>query len=109
MLESAVVFTIDELEASLHPDLLKHFLLLFLVNVKKSQLIATTHYRELLMEKDMLREDVIWFTEKKKTGGIDLYALSDFDSSVIRDTSSIFNAYKSGKLGAAPAVSDYYI
>lgn len=109
MLKHSKVFTIDELESSLHPDLLKHFLLLFLVNVKSSQLIVTTHYRELLMEKDILREDAIWFTEKKTTGGIDLYSLSDFDSSVIRDTSSIFNAYKSGKLGAVPTLSDYYI
>lgn len=109
MLKRSQIFTIDELESSLHPDLLKHFLLLFLVNVKRSQLIATTHYRELLMEKDILREDAIWFTEKKTAGGIDLYSLSDFDSSVIRDTSSIFNAYKSGKLGAVPTLSDYYI
>ncbi|WP_423735802.1 AAA family ATPase [Chitinophaga caseinilytica] len=109
MLTSTKVVFIDELESSLHPDLVKHFLLLFLVNSKSSQLIATTHYRELLMEKDMLRDDAIWFTEKKPDGGVDLYSLSDFDSSVIRDTSSIFNAYKSGKLGAVPALSDYYI
>lgn len=109
MLSEARIAIIDELESSLHPDLVKHFLLLFLVNSKSSQLIATTHYRELLMEKDMLRDDAIWFTEKKPDGGVDLYSLSDFDSSVIRDTSSIFNAYKSGKLGAVPALSDYYI
>lgn len=109
MLTSSQVVTIDELESSLHPDLVKHFLLLFLVNSKSSQLIATTHYRELLMERDMLRDDVIWFTEKKPDGGVDLFALSDFDSSVVRDTSSVFNAYKTGKLGAVPFISDYYI
>ncbi len=109
MLTSSQVVIIDELESSLHPDLVKHFLLLFLVNSKSSQLIATTHYRELLMERDMLRDDVIWFTEKKPDGGVELFALSDFDSSVVRDTSSVFNAYKSGKLGAVPFLSDYYI
>ena len=109
MLTGTKTFIIDELESSLHPDLVKHFLLLFLVNAKSSQLIATTHYRELLMERDILRDDVIWFTEKKPDGCIDLYSLSDFDSTVIRDTSSVFNAYKSGKLGAVPALSDYYI
>jgi AAA15 family ATPase/GTPase len=102
MLSGQNVFLIDELESSLHPDLLKHFLLLFLVNVKTSQLIATTHHRELLLERDILRDDVIWFTEKKENGSIDLYSLSDFDSTVVRDTTSIFNAYKSGKLGAVP-------
>jgi len=109
MLTTTKVILIDELESSLHPDLVKHFLLLFLVNSSSSQLIATTHYRELLMERDILRDDAIWFTEKKPDGCIDLYSLSDFDSSVIRDTSSVFNAYKSGKLGAVPSLSDYYI
>ncbi|RPD41956.1 AAA family ATPase [Chitinophaga barathri] len=109
MIGHGSVFPIDELESSLHPDLVKHFLLLFLVNAKKSQLIATTHYRELLMEKDILRNDAIWFTEQKEDGSTDLFSLSDFDSSVVRDTTSVFNAYKSGKLGAVPVLSDYYL
>ncbi len=104
----SVVF-IDELESSLHPDLVKHFLLMFLVNCKNSQLIATTHYRELLMEKDILRNDSIWFTEKRDDGGTDLFSLKDFDSSVVRNTSSIYNAYKIGKLGAKPNLGDYYL
>ncbi|MCW3463168.1 AAA family ATPase [Chitinophaga nivalis] len=109
MLHQESVFMLDELESSLHPDLIKHFMLLFLVNVKKTQLMATTHHRELLMERDILREDAIWFTEKKADGSIDLFSLSDFDSSVVRDTTSIYNAYKSGKLGAKPVLSDYYL
>lgn len=109
MIRSTSIFPIDELESSLHPDLLKHFILTFLVNSKNSQLIATTHHRELLMEKDIFRNDAIWFTEKLDEGYTDLYALSDFDSSVIRNTSSIYNAYKIGKLGATPNLNDYYI
>lgn len=109
ILKKSSVVLIDELESSLHPELLKHFLLLFLVNVKDSQIIATTHYRELLMERDIFRDDAIWFTEKNPDGSMELYALSDFDSSVIRDTTSVFNAYKSGKLGAVPQLEDYYL
>lgn len=108
MIKKEIIFPIDELESSLHPDLLKHFILTFLVNSKKSQLIATTHYRELLQEKDILRNDIIWFAEKQENGSTDLYSLIDFDSSVVRNTSSIFNAYKIGKLGAVPELSDYY-
>jgi AAA15 family ATPase/GTPase len=103
------VFSIDEFESSLHPDLLKHFLLSFLTNSKHSQLIATTHLRELLMEKDIFRNDAIWFTEKKEDGSTDLFSLDDFDSSVIRKESSVYNAYKVGKLGATPNLSDYYL
>ncbi len=103
------ILSVDELESSLHPDLIKHFLITFLVNSKNSQIITTTHLRELLMEKDILRNDVIWFTDKKKDGSTDLFSLADFDSSVIRNTSSIYNSYKIGKIGAVPNLNDYYI
>jgi len=103
------ILSIDEFESSLHPDLLKHFLLSFLVNSKKSQLIATTHLRELLMEREIFRDDSIWFTEKNENGSTDLFSLADFDSSVVRNTSSVYNAYKVGKLGATPNLSDYYL
>ncbi len=109
MIRNEAIFPIDELESSLHPDLFKYFILTFLVNSKNSQLIATTHHRELLLEKDILRNDTIWFTEKGDDGCMDLYSLADFDSSVIRNTSSIYNAYKIGKLGARPNLNDYYI
>ena len=98
VIRNAISCSIDELESSLHADLLKHFILTFLVNAKNSQLIATTHHRELLMERDIFRNDAIWFTEKQEDGQATLFSLDDFDTSVIRDTSSVYNAYKVGKL-----------
>lgn len=109
LIRKSHIFLIDEIESSLHPDLFEHFLLTYLVNSKQSQLIATTHLREFLMRKDMFRNDAVWLTEKKEDGSTDLYSLADFDSSVIRNTSSIYNAYKIGKLGAVPNPGDYYI
>lgn len=109
MVNNRIVLPIDELEASLHPDLLKHFLLTFLTNSRESQLIATSHFREFLLERDLFRNDCIWFTEKDKNGSTDLFSLADFDTTVIRDTSSIYNAYKIGKLGATPDLKDYYM
>ncbi|VBB48136.1 ATP-binding protein [uncultured Paludibacter sp.] len=103
------IFSIDEIDSSLHPDLFEHFIKTFLANSKKSQLIATTHYREFLMNRDLFRNDAIWLTEKQADGGTDLYSLADFDSTVIRNTSSVYNAYKIGKLGAKPNLGDYYI
>lgn len=101
---------VDELESSLHPDLFNHFLLTYLVNGKKeSQLIATTHNREILNNRDIFRDDAIWFTDKNEDSATDLYSLADFDSSVVRDTSNVLNAYKSGKLGGVPNLGDYYI
>lgn len=105
----SLILPIDELESSLHPDLYTHFLLTFLVNAKSSQLIATTHNREILNNKDLFRNDAIWFTQKNESSATELYSLADFDSSVVRDTTNVYNAYKVGKLGAVPNLGDYYI
>jgi AAA15 family ATPase/GTPase len=93
----------------LHPELYTHFLLSFLVNAASSQIIATTHNREILSNRDIFRNDAIWFTDKSTDCATDLYSLSDFDSSVIKDTGNAYNAYKTGKLRAAPHLGDYYI
>ncbi|NOZ45839.1 MAG: ATP-binding protein [Chlorobi bacterium] len=102
-------FPIDELGASLHPDLYQYFLLTFLANAKNSQIIATTHNRELLNDKDMIRDDMLWITDKSNNASTELYSFADFDSSIIRDTTNRLNAYKSGKLGGVPNVGDYYL
>ncbi|MDD2576508.1 MAG: ATP-binding protein [Bacteroidales bacterium] len=109
LINTSTIFPIDELETSLHPDLYQHFLLSFLVNSKQSQLIATTHNREILDNKDLFRNDAIWFTRKDNNCSTELYSLSDFDSSVVRNTTNVLNAYKSGKLSGIPNLGDYYI
>jgi AAA15 family ATPase/GTPase len=109
MIKGSMIFPIDELETSLHPDLYSHFILSFLMNSKDSQLIATTHNREILDNKDIYRNDAIWFTDKNKSSATELYSLGDFDSSVIRNTSNVYNAYKIGKLGGVPKTGDFYI
>jgi AAA15 family ATPase/GTPase len=48
LLKKSTAFPIDELELSLHLELFIHFILSFLLNAKKSQIIATTHNREIL-------------------------------------------------------------
>ena len=106
LIKSSTIFPIDELESSLHPDLYTHFLLSFLQNAKQSQLIATTHNRELLADRDIFRDDVIWFTDKSKDCATELYSLADFDTSAIK---SILNAYKIGKFSGVPYLSDTFI
>lgn len=109
LIKNPTAIPIDELEASLHPDLYMHFLLSFLLNSKNSQIIATTHNREILDNKDIFRNDVIWFTDKHESCSTELYSLTDFDSSVVRNTTNILNAYKSGKLSGAPNLGDTFI
>jgi AAA15 family ATPase/GTPase len=109
LINESIAIPIDELESSLHPDLFEHFIVSFLINAKNSQIIATTHNREILNNKDIFRNDAIWFTNKTEKSATELYSLSDFDTSIVRDTSNIYNAYKIGKLGGVPNLGDYYI
>ncbi|TKG95171.1 ATP-binding protein [Puteibacter caeruleilacunae] len=109
LVHKSALFSIDELEASLHPDLFTHFILSFLMNSTKSQLLATTHNREILSNRDIFRNDAIWITDKSECCSTELYSLADFDTSVIRDTSNVYNAYKIGKLGGVPNLGDHYI
>ena len=106
LIKTPTIFPIDELESSLHPDLYIHFLLSFLQNAQHSQLIATTHNRELLGDTDIFRNDVIWFTDKGEDFATQLYSLADFDTSTIKN---ILNAYKIGKFSAIPRLSDTFI
>ncbi|MBN1968203.1 MAG: ATP-binding protein [Candidatus Delongbacteria bacterium] len=109
LIKNSTAFPIDELESSLHPDLYTHFILSFLLNTEKSQLIATTHNREILENKDVFRNDAIWFTDKNENCSTELYSLADFDSSIVRNTTNVLNAYKSGKLKGTPNLGDNYI
>ena len=106
LIKTPTIFPIDELESSLHPDLYTHFLLSFLQNAQHSQLIATTHNRELLGDTDIFRNDVIWFTDKGEDCATELYSLADFDTSNIKN---ILNAYKIGKFSGVPRLSDTFI
>lgn len=109
LIKNSTAFPIDELESSLHPDLYLHFILSFLLNASNSQIIATTHNREILDNKDVFRNDAIWFTNKTENCSTELYSLADFDSSIVRNTTNILNAYKSGKLKGAPNIGDNFI
>lgn len=106
LIKTPTIFPIDELESSLHPDLYTHFLLSFLQNAQHSQLIATTHNRELLGNTDIFRNDVIWFTNKGEDCATELYSLADFDTSNIKN---FLNAYKIGKFSGVPRLFDTFI
>ncbi len=100
------ILLIDELENSLHPNLLPFFINAFLYYTKdkKKQIIATTHNINLLSEK-FIRKDIIWFTEKKNNAETELFSLYDFN---IRKDLSFFKAYKNGKFGAIPLIDIIY-
>jgi len=94
---------IDEIESSLHFELMKYFILVFLANSNNSQMIFSTH-NLLLLDWEVIRNDVIWFTEKRKDASTELYSLAEFKG---LNRSSIFRKYMSGQFGAKPNIYDY--
>jgi AAA15 family ATPase/GTPase len=101
--------SIDELDTSLHAELIKFVLQLFLLNASQSQLLFTTHNLFLLEDSDLIRKDALWFTEKDGTGAVSLFSAADFDSTQLRKGASLINAYKAGRLGARPNLGSPYI
>lgn len=109
VLEKGSVFFIDELNARLHPLLVRNFLLTFLnpeINTRHAQLIFTTHDTWQLSNQ-LLRRDEVWFTEKDELGISKLYSLADFvdeSGARIRKDESYEKNYLIGKYGAIPTL-----
>ena len=100
LIHSVHVVAIDELEASLHPDLVTFFLQMFLMNTQTSQLMVTTH-AQYIMEQDYIRNDMVWFCEKQSDGGSEYYSAQDFK---LHKNNNLANFYYCGKLGAKPVL-----
>ena len=92
------IYVVDEIERSLHPNLVQQFLRLFLNSTPKGQLIVTTHESNLL-DFDLLRRDEIWFMEKTKSGASTIYSLEEFAP---RSDFDIQKGYLLGRYGGIP-------
>jgi hypothetical protein len=112
VLEKGSVFIIDELNARLHPLLVRNFILTFLnpqINTNHAQLVFTTHDTWQLSNQ-LLRRDEIWFVEKDNDGVSTLYSLADFvdeDGVRIRKDESYEKNYLIGKYGAIPDLKSF--
>ena len=109
LMSSGRVIVIDELNAKLHPLLVRHLLTMFIDKTKNpnhAQLIFTCH-DAWLMKARILRRDEIWFTEKDNCGLSNLYSLADFvdeDGYKIRKDADYEKNYLLGKYGAIPVL-----
>lgn len=103
-LKTQSMIHIDEIEASLHPELVEFILQKFLAEKgNRSQLLITTHYDPLLNTvNDLLRSDSVWFTEKDEAGSTKLYSLVEFKG--LKRISSLQKAYRNGQFGALPNI-----
>ena len=106
LLVHGIILPIDEIETSIHYELLSYFIKVFLVNSKRGgQLIVSTHDINLLDE-DYIRRDVIWFTDKNDSGETQLIRLSTLG---LHKTQSVYNAYRQEKLVNLPFLDSIYI
>lgn len=109
VLEKGSVLFVDELDARLHPLLVRAFLITFLnpeININHAQLVFTIHDVSQLSNQ-LLRRDEIWFVEKDAQGISSLYSLADFEGkngAKIRKDESYEKNYVVGKYGAIPMV-----
>ena len=97
---------IDEVETSIHYELLAYFIKVFLANSNgTSQLLLTTHDINLLNE-GFIRRDTIWFTDKDELGETKVFRLSSLG---LHKNLSPYNAYRQGKLVKLPFLGSQYL
>lgn len=98
---------IDELDAKIHPVLLRHIIMMFNdmdINKKKSQLIFTSHDLST-MNSEVFRRDEIWFAAKGNAQNSKLYSLVEFKNEKgesVRKDAKFDKQYLEGKYGADP-------
>jgi hypothetical protein len=97
---------IDEVETSIHYELLSYFIKVFIANSDQtSQMLLTTHDINLLNE-DYIRRDTIWFTDKDENGETKIVRLPSLG---LHKNLSPYNAYKQGKLVKLPFLGSMYL
>ena len=104
---SGGTLVIDELDAKLHPSLLKYIIELFSnkeSNQKGAQLIFTSHDLST-MNNNVFRRDEIWFIAKGENKASKLYSLVEFknnDGKFERKDAKYDKRYLEGRYGADP-------
>lgn len=98
---------IDELDAKIHPVLLRYIIMMFNnmeINKYHAQLIFTSHDLST-MNSEIFRRDEIWFVAKGKYQNSKLYSLVEFKNEKgesVRKDAKFDKQYLEGKYGADP-------
>jgi hypothetical protein len=102
---------IDELDAKLHPKLLKYVISLFKnkeLNKKGAQLLFTSHDMYTL-KSTVFRRDEIWFAAENNAHESEIYSLHEIrgeDNERIKSTAAYDKQYLEGRYGADPYLSN---
>ncbi|MCH3916091.1 MAG: ATP-binding protein [Spirochaetia bacterium] len=108
ILQSGGILFVDELNAKLHPLLVRNIVLTFAneeTNPNHAQLLFSTHDTWYLSN-NLFRRDEIWFTDKDEKGRSTLYSLAEFkcNGEKIRKDEQYQKNYLLGKYHAIPTI-----
>ena len=93
---------VDELDSSLHPEIVVSIIKKHIKTIKYSQLIFTTHDTHLMNSK-VLRRDQFWITERDKNAATQLYSIHDFEG---REGEDLERRYFAGRYRGLPLTKD---
>ena len=99
------VVVIDDLDASLHPDLAEAVVEMFMdedININKTQLIFNTHDHRILT---MLDKQQIFLVEKNGAGETEIWRLDEVEG--VRADDNYYTKYMAGAYAAKPRVDEY--
>ena len=110
-LQEGRLVIIDELDAKLHPKLLRYVISLFKnreLNGKGAQLLFTSH-DITTMKNTVFRRDEIWFAAANENHESEIYSLYEIrreDNERINNTAAYDKQYLEGRYGADPYLSN---
>ena len=102
---------IDELDAKLHPKLLRYAIFLFKdkkINQHGAQLLFTSHDMYTL-KNTVFRRDEIWFAAENAKHESEIYSLYEIrneDNERVKNTAAYDKQYMEGRYGADPYLSN---
>jgi hypothetical protein len=108
LIDGGILF-FDELDSSLHPDILLEVIKMFhnpKINIGNGQIIFTIH-NDILLDKEykIFRRDQVWFASKdQQTHDSFLYSLAEFTSETITAKDNIVDLYRANHFGARPLI-----
>lgn len=110
-LQEGRMVVIDELDAKLHPKLLRYVISMFrnpLINRHGAQLLFTSHDMTT-MKNTVFRRDEVWFAAENKNHESEIYSLYEIrneENERIKNTASYSKQYLEGRYGADPYLSN---
>lgn len=106
-LKEGRLMIVDELDAKLHPKLLRYVIRLFTnpeINRNGAQLLFTSHDMST-MKNSIFRRDEIWFAALDEDNNSEVYSLSELrkeNHDLINNTAAYDKQYLEGRYGADP-------